>query len=72
MILTIDIKGKITTEVYVRIDGTYDFTHIGYHIMLKYISTCIKFEIEYKTLRVMVGILHIVIFAYQILLSPKM
>ena len=61
MILTIDIKGKITTEVYVRIDGIYDFTHIGYHIMLKYISTCIKFEIEY-----------IVILAYEILLRPEM
>ena len=46
MILTMDVKGKITTKVFVSIDGTYDYEHLRYNIMLKYLSTCSIFEIE--------------------------
>ena len=40
MILTMDVKGKITTKVFVSIDGTYDYKHLRYNIMLKYFSIC--------------------------------
>ena len=58
MILTMDVKGKITTKVFVSIDGTYDYKHLRYNIMLKYLSICSIFEIEY-TAYLIISILNI-------------
>ena len=58
MILTMDVKGKITSNVFVSIDGTYDYKHLRYNIMLKYFSICSIFEIAY-TAYLIISILNI-------------
>ena len=45
MILTMDVKGKITSKVFVSIDGTYDYKHLRYNIVLEYLTICGIFEI---------------------------